>query len=95
MEGAPVEISLEEVYTKLNEISLIENAHHLHMWAVGEKDIFFEGHIKTGDITLSETRPIYDKIKHILEHYGVNHITLQFESEECCPNDMLCAGIGK
>ncbi len=75
----------------IERIHNVINIHHVHTWYCDEKTIFFEAHIILKDILLSQTGRIYDKISRILkDNYGVNHITIQFETDKTnCSKDMF------
>ena len=84
MQGVPEGFNIEKIVKDLKKIDLIEDIHHVHLWSLTEKDVHFEAHANIKDIKISETKPIMEKIEHILdEHYGINHATIQFEYK-CC-----------
>ena len=84
MEGAPLEISIEEIQTAVESINDVDNIHHVHLWSVGEKDIHLEAHINVPDMMISKSNVLGEKIEHLLKSkFGINHITLQFECNQC------------
>lgn len=90
MEGAPIDISLDEIKMKLESIEDIQNVHHIHLWQVGEKEIHIEMHADVNDMMVSKTEGIREKIELLLKGYGITHITVQFETD-CCENkNILC-----
>ncbi|SHN68309.1 cobalt-zinc-cadmium efflux system protein [Fervidobacterium gondwanense DSM 13020] len=91
MQSAPSEIEVERVVRKLNEIENIKDIHHVHIWRLDEKSIFFEGHVNlTEDITVSKSMEIYEKIKHELdEEFGITHVTIQFEYNGCSASGVI------
>lgn len=86
MQGVPENIDTEEIVKKLERIVGINNVHHVHVWSLDEKNLNFEAHITINDMLLSETSTIYNEIERVLEHYEINHVTIQFECE-CCNGD--------
>jgi len=57
----------------------IIDVHYLHIWNIGEKDIYFEAHINSQDMMISDSEMIQYKIERDLaEKFGINHVTLQF-----------------
>lgn len=75
-------------YTAIKEdiekMDSVCNMHHVHSWMSDEKTIYFEAHIDMDDIPLSEVTKVYNKIEHLLiEHYGISHVTLKAEVDEC------------
>jgi len=84
MEGAPRDISLEAVRDAVEAFSEVQDIHHIHIWTVGENDIHLEGHVNIEDMLISKSCDLHDQIEHILqEKFGIQHITLQFECEQC------------
>lgn len=90
MQGVPEGFDVEKIVEDLKKIELIEDIHHVHLWSLTEKDVHFEAHANIKDIRISETKPLLEKIEHILdEHYGINHATIQFEYECCRGVDII------
>ncbi|MDX2494725.1 MAG: cation diffusion facilitator family transporter [Desulfuromusa sp.] len=80
----PGTISLDELERSLEMLPGVHDAHHIHLWQVDDSDIHFEAHISVADDLLSSTEPIATQIEHLLhEDYGINHVTLQFETDSC------------
>ncbi|MEF3254963.1 MAG: cation diffusion facilitator family transporter, partial [Deferribacterales bacterium] len=91
MEGSPNDIDLDEIKIQIEKIDKVQNVHHIHLWNVGEKDIFIELHVVVPDILLSYTEEIRVKIEEILKKSNINHITIQFETDNVCTNkNILC-----
>ena len=83
MQGVPENIDVSAITKELESLDLVEDVHHIHVWSLDENNINFEAHVTINDMLLSETNKINDEIEHALEHYGINHVTIQFECE-CC-----------
>jgi cobalt-zinc-cadmium efflux system protein len=84
MEGAPPDISINEIQTAVEELDEVENIHHVHIWMVGENDVHLEAHIDVLDMMISKSNKIGDEIENLLKNkFGINHVTLQFECEQC------------
>ncbi len=84
MQGTPEHIDINEIVEDLGKINGVVNIHHVHVWCIDENNINFEAHVNIEDMLVSETKTLSESISHILkEHYGINHITLQFEYD-CC-----------
>ena len=79
LEGSPV--SIKEVEDRIREE--FPNAHHLHIWDICQHERVATLHLsvpffmKIGDLYSTKAR-----IEDRLSAYGVNHVTIQFESEE-------------
>jgi cobalt-zinc-cadmium efflux system protein len=89
MEGAPRDISIEGIRNSVEKVDNVRNIHHLHIWMVGDNDIHLEAHINIKDMMISQCDGLRKKVENILsEEFHVNHITLQFECNQC-PNEGL------
>ncbi|GAV24586.1 Cation diffusion facilitator family transporter [Carboxydothermus islandicus] len=86
MQGVPEGIDVMAIVQKLKGIKEIQDVHHVHLWSLNENNLFFEAHVNLReDLLLSQTNSVYERIKHVLnEHFGINHLTIQFEYN-CCP----------
>ena len=84
MEGAPPDISINEIQTAVEEMDEVENIHHVHIWTVGENDVHLEAHIDVPDMMISKSNKLGEKIEKVLKSkFKINHITLQFECDKC------------
>lgn len=84
MQGVPESISIIKIIDDIQELDRVERIHHLHVWSLNENSIYLEAHVNVKDMLVSETKPLLDKIEHILEeNHGISHVTIQFEYD-CC-----------
>lgn len=90
MEGAPPDISLDEIKTEVEKFSEVEDIHHIHLWMVGDNDIHLEAHVNVNDMKISQSDALRTKIENMLEsHFGIHHITLQFECNQCLEEGLI------
>ncbi|AFK22380.1 cation diffusion facilitator family transporter [Pyrococcus sp. ST04] len=89
MEASP-NINLESIKKEIESIPGVRNAHHFHVWRVGEDEIHFECHIATRDMMLSEAQKIIDKVEKILRKHGIKHVTIQLEVDRCEEEGIIC-----
>ncbi|MCL4549409.1 MAG: cation diffusion facilitator family transporter [Bacteroidetes bacterium] len=90
MEGAPPEISLEEIKTEVEKFSEVDDIHHIHLWMVGDNDIHLEAHVNVNDMRISQSDALRTKIEKMLESkFGIHHITLQFECNQCLEEGLI------
>ncbi|MGK9370098.1 cation diffusion facilitator family transporter [Melioribacter sp. Ez-97] len=90
MEGAPGNISVEEIQEEVEKFSEVENIHHIHMWMVGENDIHLEAHVNVQDMKISESDRLRKKIiERLHDRFDIHHITLQFECNQCPESDLI------
>jgi len=62
----------------------MKDIHHIHIWALDERNILFEGHVNLKeDVKVSDAMRIYNEIKSELGKFGINHVTIQFEYNGC------------
>jgi len=93
MEGVPDDIDLKDIQEEIERIEPVKNIHHLHVWKIGEHDIFLEAHIDLPDMKFSEATGLRMKINELLKHkFKITHSTLQFECNECKNIDLVKKG---
>lgn len=84
MEGAPSDISIEDIQQAVEAEPEVQNIHHIHIWTVGENDVHLEGHVNIDDMLISESKALRSKLEQLLhEKFDIKHITLQFECNQC------------
>jgi len=90
MEGAPADISLNEIKLAVEKFPEVDDIHHIHVWTVGDNDIHLEAHVNVSDMKISESDKLRNKIEQLLESkFGIHHITLQFECNQCLDDGLL------
>jgi len=85
MQHAPKGISLRDIQAEIESIDGVKDIHHAHLWAVTERDIFFEAHINVSrDMPVSETCLLVKRVEDMLEErFKITHVTLQLEFNSC------------
>ena len=90
MEGAPADLSLNEIKIAVEKFPEVDDIHHIHVWTVGDNDIHLEAHVNVNDMKISESDKLRKKIEQLLESkFGIHHITLQFECNQCLESGLL------
>ena len=91
MQSTPANINLIEIKSNLEGIKEVSNLHHVHVWQLDEKNIFFEGHIDlVENFTVKEIEIIQKKIKDLLyQKYDINHVTIQAEFDSCHKKELV------
>lgn len=90
MEGAPPEISLDEIKAAVEKFPEVTDIHHIHLWMVGDNDVHLEAHVNINDMKISESDNLRSKIERLLEvNFGIRHITLQFECQQCLEDGLI------
>ncbi len=84
MQKVPEKYNLKDIAYSLSKLKGIENIHHIHVWALDERDSFLECHVKIREEDLSKIEEIKRNIKHFLsQKFNINHSTIEFEIENC------------
>lgn len=88
LDGVPVNIDSKKVEKAIESIPGVEGIHHMHIWAISTTENALTAHIVINK--LEDMEKIKHAIKHELEHCGINHATLEFESDGvCCEGQCL------
>jgi cobalt-zinc-cadmium efflux system protein len=66
----PEDIQIDDIVKGIQEIDVIKNVHHVHVWQLNENEIHLEAHIDfTEDISLSK----FNKILYQIEKNYIIH----------------------
>lgn len=80
MQFTPKEIDIQDICDRICKIDEVKNAHHVHLWQLNDKEMFFEAHIDLQtDVQISEFQEVLIKIENILEKYHIHHFNIQPE----------------
>ena len=62
----------------------VRAVHHIHVWAISTTENALTAHVVLD--SLSRMEGVKHALKELLEHAGIPHATLEFESatEQCC-----------
>jgi len=85
MQHVPKGINLREIQKQIECIDGVKDIHHVHLWAVTEREIHFEAHINVSrDIPVSQTCLLVKQIEETLKNkFAITHSTIQFEFDSC------------
>lgn len=90
MEGAPTNVDPNEIQKVVEEFDEVDDIHHIHLWMVGDNDVHLEAHVNVRDMKVSESDALRMKIeKSLQKRFGINHITLQFECNQCLDEGLI------
>ncbi|MFO7461331.1 MAG: cation diffusion facilitator family transporter [Desulfatiglandales bacterium] len=91
MNATPRNLDLEEIKKTLQTIPGVCGVHYLHAWNVSSTSIAFSCHVEVVDQALSRIEPLSERIRHeLLQHFGIDHPLLQFETVRCGNGGLLC-----
>lgn len=81
LEKAPNTLSTDELRTELLRVEGVQDVHHIHLWSMDGERHYATMHIVTDDAPHEVKR----RVRELLAHKGICHVTLELEaSEECC-----------
>jgi cobalt-zinc-cadmium efflux system protein len=83
LESVPSDIDATAVKTCISEIPGVAGIHDLHVWSIGSGLYALSAHVLLDDRRLSEAAEVLRTIDNRLRTLGINHVTIQFECENC------------
>lgn len=96
LDAVPTDINIEAIRKAAMKISGIKDIHHIHVWAMSTAENALTAHVVVSDsISRKEASGIKSKLKHELEHMGIQHATLETESEGDCDEECKAGIISK
>ena len=90
MEGTPEDLSLDKIQSSMEELSDVDNVHHIHIWNLDEQRVALEAHVVVSANELKDVESIKDNLKLLLkEKFRITHSTLEFEHylDSSCEED--------
>jgi len=92
MEGAPQTVKIEDIIQTIKKNKDVQGVHDLHVWTITSGLNALSCHIVVGNhLTLVESERILHSIEHDLEQQGINHVTIQMETDAHKHHDsILC-----
>ena len=89
LDGVPTGIDSERIRKEILDADPgIANVHHLHIWVISTTENALTAHIAVRDT--EQIPALKHRIKHLLEHTGITHATLEFERPEETCDDPGC-----
>ncbi len=85
MQGAPSHLSVPEIKARVESLEGVREAHHIHIWQLDDRRIFFEAHVVIEDVALSEIESIKKRVRECLrEEFKISHSTIEVEVGSNC-----------
>jgi cobalt-zinc-cadmium efflux system protein len=82
LDGVPENIDLKKVKTGIGKINGIKDFHHIHIWALSTTENALTAHIVVDkDADMPAIEKIKHDAKHQLEHFNIQHATLEIETD--------------
>lgn len=88
LEKIPSGISISELKEHLLQIKGVKGAHHIHIWSIDGYSNYATMHVVID--SKNKNTNIKDQIKEELKEHGINHTTIELESEEDICNEEEC-----
>lgn len=84
MESVPGDVDATDLTKHLEKIGGVTGVHDLHVWSIGSGSHALSAHVLLDDRRLSQATDVLREIGQCLkEHFGIAHVTIQFECESC------------
>jgi cobalt-zinc-cadmium efflux system protein len=84
LESVPSDVNSVDLVAHLEKIGGVTGVHDLHVWSIGSGSHALSAHVLLDDRRLSEATDVLREIDDCArEHFGITHVTVQFECEKC------------
>ncbi|MBY7142493.1 cation transporter [Virgibacillus sp. NKC19-3] len=83
MEGTPANVNINDVIKTIKHVKGVKGIHDLHVWSITSGQHALSCHIIVdGNLTVEKSQTLLRRIEHDLEDKGINHVTIQVETEK-------------
>ncbi len=90
LEGVPRGLHVADVRDAMAQVPGIQAVHDLHVWTIGTGALALSAHILVNDRRVSEASIVMRQLDEVVrERFGISHVTLQFECENCGEDDRI------
>jgi cobalt-zinc-cadmium efflux system protein len=90
LEGVPRGLHVGDVRDAMSALAGIQAVHDLHVWTIGTGSLALSAHVLVHDRRVSEASIILRQLDELVrERFGITHVTLQFECENCQPDERI------
>ncbi len=84
LESVPGDVDSTALTSHIERIAGVTGVHDLHVWSIGSGSHALSAHVALDDRRLSEATDVLREIDDCLRtHFGIAHVTIQFECESC------------
>ena len=91
LQGVPEHVDLKAITQALRRIPHIKDVHDMHIWSLDGSSTVLSAHVVIPAVMVSGSDAIRRDIRQTLEKRGINHSTLELETEEYC-SGIECGG---
>jgi cobalt-zinc-cadmium efflux system protein len=90
LEGSPPGIDVGDVERQIESIPGVSAVHDLHVWSIGSSSPALSAHLLLDEGRLLEGPRILAQLRDgVRSRYGIDHVTIQLESEHCDPGGIV------
>jgi cobalt-zinc-cadmium efflux system protein len=94
LEKAPKGFSIKNIKERLEEIELVRNVHHIHLWSIEGNIPIITLHARISHkVSVDKSAEIMTELKEKLKSIGIDHSTIQLEYFEHQCDDVDCDDI--
>lgn len=90
-DGVPLNIDLNKVRDCLMELPGVVGVHDLHVWAMSTSQVALTAHLVVADTGIDTSGLLANAQKELDEHFDIEHVTLQIESQDYARSCSLSA----
>jgi cobalt-zinc-cadmium efflux system protein len=84
LESVPSDVDAADLTAHIARIPGVAGVHDLHVWSIGSGSHALSAHVLLDDRRLSEaTEVLRDIDECVKSHFGIAHLTVQFECQDC------------
>ncbi len=87
LEKTPHGIDIKEIAEHISEIDGVIGVHHIHIWSMDGQSNYATMHV----VTNSDLHKIKETIREELREHGINHATLELETEDEYCREKTCS----
>ena len=88
LDGTPQGIEVSEIRELMLKQPHVEDVHHMHIWAISTTENALTAHIVVDE--LQNEAEVKHLLKHSLAEAGINHATLETETDDCVCEELSC-----
>ena len=91
LDAVPENLDINEIEQAILNVKGVESMHHLHVWAMSTTQNALTTHVVIDEkLSFDEKMEVVHLIKHDLQHYDINHATIELESPTLPCHDEDC-----
>jgi cobalt-zinc-cadmium efflux system protein len=82
LQGTPTQLSPDAIEQALTQLEGVASVHDLHLWTLdGQYNVATLHVVVSGPMDLTEMEVVKKRVRHSLQHAGIEHATIEIEAE--------------